>query len=581
MSELGLWLLKIRVGISAFFGVIIRKLALVMLKRLHINNYALIEEVDVSFPGHLTIVTGETGAGKSIFLEALSVVLGARADVSALQDKTKKCIVEAEFAIADYHLEDFFSANELDYEAVSILRREINPEGKSRAFINDSPVSLSLLKQLAEKLVDIHSQHQTLLLNETAFQFDIVDAFAGTTALFSQYKKQYALIARKKKELADLEAQELQARKDLDYYQYLFNELEESQLKGGEMKQLEEESAMLENAELIKSTLMRSAGLINADETNLLSYLSQLKTQLQQLVKFGDAYKEFGDRVNSLYLEAKDLANELENAEAKVIFDPSRLNEVNTALDRLNRLLKKHNVSSEEELLVIRNGISEKLQQFGSLESAIEKIKKELTVLLKEQAKLAGDLSSKRKACAPAIEKEVKQLLNELAMPNAVFKIEIAALPEAGASGTDSLRFLFAANKGGEPKELHKVASGGELSRLMLSLKSLLATKKALPTIVFDEIDTGVSGDVADRIGQVLQRTGTRMQVIVITHLPQIASKGSFHLFVYKKDEKNKTKSFIKTLSKDERIVEIAKMLSTGKPTESAIKNAQDLLGHN
>ncbi|MGZ4037391.1 MAG: DNA repair protein RecN [Bacteroidia bacterium] len=552
-----------------------------MLKRLHINNYALIEEVNVAFPDHLTIVTGETGAGKSIFLEALSLVLGARADVNTLQDKTRKCIVEAEFLIGNYHLEDFFTANELDYEASSILRREINPEGKSRAFINDSPVSLTLLKQLGEKLVDVHSQHQTLLLNETSFQFDVVDSFAGTQALFTQYKKHYAAISKTRKELADLEAQELQAKKDLDYYQYLFNELEESRLKPGELKQLEEESATLENAESIKSTLLRSSNLISADETNLLSYLSQLKLQLQQLGKFGDTYKALGERVNSLYIEAKDLGNELENAEANVIYDPNRLNEVNTALDTLNRLLKKHNVNSEEELIAIKAGIEEKLRQFGSLEHAIEKIKKELSRLSKEQLDIAADLSAKRKACIAGIEKEVKQHLNELAMPNAIFKIELTRLPEPGPAGSDTLRFLFAANKGNDPKELHKVASGGELSRLMLSLKSLLATKKALPTIIFDEIDTGVSGDVADKIVQILLRTGSKMQVIVITHLPQIASKGSFHLFVYKQDEKNKTKSYIKTLSKDERIVEIAKMLSTGKPTESAIKNAQDLLGRN
>ena len=552
-----------------------------MLKRLHISNYALIEEVEVTFPGNLAIVTGETGAGKSIFLDALSLVLGSRADLSSLQDKTKKCIVEAEFSIGNYGLKNLFTENEIDYEEQTILRREINPEGKSRAFINDSPVGLTLLKQLGEKLVDVHSQHQTLMLNETNFQFDVVDSFAGTQTLFLQYKKQFSALNKTKKELTELLAQELQAKKDLDYYQYLFNELEEANLKNGELKQFEEESATLENAEYIKSALLKSANLINDGEVNMLSYLTQIKQQLVQLSKFGDSYKALSERANSLYIEAKDLANELEGSENKVVFEPKRLEEINSHLDKLNRLLKKHNVNSEEDLLKIKTDIEFKLLQFGSLETEIEKTKKELGVLSKEVVKIAGDLSEKRKACVSGIEKEVKQMLNELSMPNANFKIEMNSLPEPLANGFDALRFLFSANKGNDFKELHKVASGGELSRLMLSLKALLATKKSLPTIIFDEIDTGVSGDVADKIGQILVRMGNKMQVISITHLPQIASKGSFHLFVYKQDEKNKTKSYIKSLNKDERIVEIAKMLSTGKPTESAIKNAQDLLSQN
>ncbi len=552
-----------------------------MLKRLHISNYALIEEVEVNFPNNLAIVTGETGAGKSIFLDALSLVLGTRADVTALQDKTKKCIVEAEFIIGNYGLKNLFTENEIDYEDHTILRREINPEGKSRAFINDTPVGLTLLKQLGEKLVDVHSQHQTLLLNETNFQFDVIDSFAETQTLFSQYKKQFVTLGKKKKDLAELEAQELQAKKDLDYYQYLFNELEEANLKNGELKQLEEESATLENAEAIKSALLRSANLIHDGEVNMLSYLTQIKQQLAQLSKFGDSYKALSERANSLYIEAKDLANELEDSESKVVFEPKRLEEINTQLDRLNRLLKKHNVNNEEDLVKIKTDIEDKLQQFGSLETEIEKTKKEIAVLNKEVIKIATELSTKRRACVSGIEKDVKQMLNELSMPNANFKIEISELPEPAVNGFDTLRFLFAANKGTDFKELHKVASGGELSRLMLSLKALLANKKALPTIIFDEIDTGVSGDVADKIGQILVRMGNKMQVISITHLPQIASKGSFHLFVYKQDEKNKTKSYIKSLNKDERIVEIAKMLSTGKPTESAIKNALDLLSQN
>jgi DNA repair protein RecN (Recombination protein N) len=552
-----------------------------MLKRLHISNYALIEQVNVTFPSRLTVVTGETGAGKSIFLEALSLVLGERADVNSLHDKTKKCIIEAEFDISGYKLKEFFKTHELDYEEQTILRREINPEGKSRGFINDSPASIQLLKQLGEKLVDIHSQHETLMLNESSFRFEAIDAFAGSQDLLNKYREQYFLSLSKRKLLAELQQKELQAKKDLDYYQFLFTELEEANVKNGELKILEEESSTLENAELIKSGLLRSAAIINEGETNLLSGLSQIKQQLQQLVKFSEVYKTFSERVNSLYIEAKELASDLEDAESNIVFNTARLEEVNTQLDKLNRLLKKHGVTSEEELLKIKSDIEEKLQQFGSLENDIEKLNRELVTLSKELERLSAELSGRRKNCTNQIETDIKKTLTSLSMPNAVFKIEVSPLNDFGPYGTDQVKFLFSANKGNEFRELHKVASGGELSRLMLSLKSLLASKKSLPTIIFDEIDTGVSGDVADKIGQILTKMSQSMQVISITHLPQIASKGNFHLFVYKEDRKEKTISFIKELSADERVVEIAKMLSTGTPTSSAIKNAKDLLNAN
>jgi DNA repair protein RecN (Recombination protein N) len=552
-----------------------------MLKRLHISNYALIEQVNVNFPDKLIVVTGETGAGKSIFLQALSLVLGERADLGVLQDKSKKCIIEAEFDISAYKLRDFFKTHELDYEGHTILRREISPEGKSRAFINDTPSGISVLKELGEKLVDIHSQHETLMLSDSSFRFETLDAYSDNQTLCLDYKTKFQLWQTKKKQLSELQAQELQAKKDLDYYQFLFSELEESSLKPGEIKELENESSTLENAETIKSSLLRSVSLINDGESNLLSGLTQIKQQLLQLTKFSETYKAFSERANALYVEAKELAADLDDAESKVVFDITRLEDVNSKLDKLNRLLKKHNVRSEEELLQIKNDIESKLQQFGSLENEIAKTEKEITSLTKELEKLSGELSSKRKKSVPKIELEVKKLLGELSMPNAVFKIEINPLPDFGLHGTDQVNFLFSANKGNDFRELHKVASGGELSRLMLSLKSLLASKKSLPTIIFDEIDTGVSGDVADRIGQILNRMAENMQVISITHLPQIASKGNFHLFVYKEDKKDKTISYIKELKKDERVVEIAKMLSTGTPTQSAIKNAKDLLNVN
>lgn len=552
-----------------------------MLKKLNISNYALIEEVKVNFPVNLAIVTGETGAGKSIFLEALSLVLGARADVGVLQDKKKKCVVEAEFELKNYKLNDFFESNELDYEDVSILRREINPEGKSRAFINDTPVNLTVLKQLGEKLVDVHSQHETLMLNESVFQFDVIDSVAGTITLFQQYKKQFANFNQKKKQLLLLEEQEAQAKKDLDYYQFLFSELEEISFESGDLKKLEEESSSLENAENIKSGLLKSAALISEEESNILSALALVKQQLNQLSKFGDTYKTLFEKANGLYLELKEFSNDILDTESKINYNPAKLEEINSKLDKLNRLLKKHNAKSEDDLIQIKSEIEEKLQKFGSLETEIEKTKKELEVLKKDLQQIASDLNKKRSASISSLEKEIKSILSNLSMPNANFKVELELVNEFNTYGLNQIKFLFSANKGGDFKELHKVASGGELSRLMLSIKSIMAAKKSLPTIIFDEIDTGVSGDVADKIGQILVNMSERMQVISITHLPQIASKGQFHLFVYKNDQKDKTISHIKQLSKDERVVEIAKMLSTSNPSASAIKNAQDLLNQN
>jgi len=549
-----------------------------MLKQLRIQNFALIEHTEVDLAKGFTVITGETGAGKSILLGALALALGDRADVSSLHDKTKKCIIEAQFDIKAYQLKSFFEDNELDYEALSTLRREITPEGKSRAFVNDTPVTLTVLKELGEHLLDIHSQHQTLLLRETNFQFGLVDAFAGTTSLSADYKKQYRQLSKARKELDELIQQEQQARKDLDYFQFQFTELEEATIKDGELKLLEEESETLENAEFIKASLGKAAGAINDGEENLLSGLSLVKQQLQGIAKFSTHFAELFERINSAYIELKELSGDLERAEEDVVYNPERLQEVNTQLDKLNRLLKKHNVATETELLAVKDQIEARLQQFSSLGHEIETLTKEIAAITKQCQALATELSAKRRAAIPAIEDNIKTMLGNLSMPNAQFKIELGALESFGANGLDQVRFLFTANKGGEFKELHKAASGGELSRLMLCLKALLAKHTELPTIIFDEIDTGVSGDVADKIGIILNEMGRRMQVISITHLPQIAGKGNYHLYVYKADTADKTVSNIKALNKAERVEEIAKMLSTGKPTEAAIRNAKELL---
>ena len=537
--------------------------------------------MDVTFPGNLTVITGETGAGKSIFLEALGLALGKRADVSALQNKSKKCVIEAEFDASALDLSAFFAENELDFEKDVILRREISAEGKSRSFLNDTPVSLAVLKLLAEKIIDIHSQHQTLLLNQSNFQLEIVDAFAEALDLYKNYRSDFQKLNRLNSTLKQLQEQESQARKELDYYQFLFNELQETEIKPGSLKELEEESLALENAETIKTSLLNVANAINGGDANILHTLAQLKQQLQSISKYGSAYAEYLNRLNSAYVELKELANDLEDAESDVTFDPQKLEQVNSNLDKLNRLLKKHGVTTEEDLLKTKEGIEDKLSQFSSLETQIQKINSEITALKKSCAKQATELSSLRKKAVSGIETKVKELLSDLSIPNAQFKIEINNLPELSLTGFDQVQFLFSANKGAPLNDLSKTASGGELSRLMLSLKALLATKKELPTIIFDEIDTGVSGDVADKIGTILSRMGKSMQVITITHLPQIACKGSHHLFVYKKDDEERTSSFIRELDKEGRITEIAKMLSTGNPSQSALKNAKELLSMN
>lgn len=532
----------------------------------------------MSFDKGLTVITGETGAGKSILLGALELALGGRADASSLHDKTKKCIIEAQFSIKPYGLAPFFDEHELDYEDLSTLRREITPEGKSRAFINDTPVTLSVLKSLGESLIDIHSQHQALLLKETGFQFGLVDAFAAAGDHFEAYQKQYRQLQKSVKTLEDLQQQEQQARKDLDYYQFQFTELEEAGLKEGELKQLEEESETLENAEFIKSNLAKTASAITAGDENLLSALAQARQQLQGISKFSKTFAGLHERLNSTYIELKELASDIEHAEEDVVYDPARLQEVNAQLDRINHLLRKHGVGSETALMQVKDELEAKLSQFSSLENSIGKLSKEIAVLEKQCRTMATELSGKRRAAVPQIESNIKAMLQSLSMPNAQFKIELKQLDTCGPNGIDTVQFLFTANKGADFKELHKVASGGELSRLMLCLKDQLAKRTALPTIIFDEIDTGVSGDVADKIGTILNDMGQSMQVISITHLPQIASKGNNHLYVYKADTSSKTISNIRVLNKADRIDEIAKMLSTGKPTEAAIKNAKELL---
>ncbi|MCA0429772.1 MAG: DNA repair protein RecN [Bacteroidetes bacterium] len=549
-----------------------------MLKRLYINNFALINEMDVSFPSDLTVITGETGAGKSIFLEALGLVLGNRADVSVLQSKAKKCIIEAEFDINKINLKSFFNENELDEDETLILRREINAEGKSRNFLNDSPVSLNALKQLSSFLIDIHSQHQTLLLNQTNFQIELLDVFAESTSDCNTYKKNYTQLKNWENEFETLQQQETQAKKEIDYLQFLFNELNNIEIKNGNLLKLETESKLLENAEFIKTNLTECYNQLSVNEHSIIQQLNSVKSILNTISKYNTVYADFNTRVNSVYIELKELVNELENAEEEIEYNPSKLAIINEQLDQLNRLLKKHNVKSEEELNKVKEEIETKLKNFQSIESALSKLTNQIKTQEQICLQQATLISEKREKATRKIEQMVKTMLNDLSMPNAEFKIEVLKLNSLTKTGIDEVSFMFSANKGSKLNPLHKVASGGELSRLMLSLKALLATKKQLATIIFDEVDTGVSGDVANKMGLILESMSKNLQVITITHLPQMASKGNHHLFVYKKDDDEKTSSFIKELSPAERIAEIAKMLSSGNPSNAAIKNAKELL---
>lgn len=549
-----------------------------MLQHLSVQNYALIDHLEIDFSDGLTIITGETGAGKSILLGALGLVAGNRADAQSLQDKEKKCVIEAIFNIKEYALKSFFDAQELDYEVTTTIRREINPEGKSRAFINDTPVTLSLLKELTERLIDIHSQHQTLTLNGNEFQLSVVDAFAGHTELLKQYQSDFKQFKQIEKTLNDLNEREAQAKKDLDYFQFQFNELEAADLKPGKQVEWEQELEALNNAEDIKLNLSKAVHALSGGEQNLLSSLSEIKHILTPLARFKTELDDLSTRVNSAYIELKDISNELETSEQDVVYDPKLIEVLSTRLDAIYRLQQKHQVKTIEELILIKEEINAKLLDFGSLESEIEKTKKQLHEYTNTLTTISKKISANRKKVISKIEKDLSSLLSSLSMPNAQLKIEHTELPAFTANGTDKVSFLFSANKGSEFKELNKVASGGELSRLMLSIKSSLAKLTALPTIIFDEIDTGVSGDVADKIGIIMNQMAESIQVITITHLPQIASKGGSHLFVYKSDKNNKTYSSIKKLTADERIQEVAKMLSTGNPTAAAINNAKELL---
>jgi DNA repair protein RecN (Recombination protein N) len=549
-----------------------------MLQKLSISNYALIDNLEISFDAGLNILTGETGAGKSIILGALSLILGQRAESRYFFNQQKKCVIEGTFKIGDFHLKTFFEDNDLDYEAETVLRREISADGKSRSFVNDTPVNLNSMKLLGEKLIDIHSQHATMEINDPEFQLLVVDSVAKHPDLLSEYQTKFRAYKKSTTKLQQLIEESDKAKADLDYYQFQFDELEKAGLAPDEQEQLEQELYALNNAEEIKRNLLGANYLMQDSDTAALVQLREAGQQLGSLTKFNPQIEELQERLNSAIIELKDIAAEIENIEQRTHTNESRAADVNTRLSSIYNLQKKHRVNTNVELLALQDELSDKIQQAVFGDEMIEKLQQQLSADKKELEQLAGQLNANRLKAIPTIEAQVLQTLAEMGMANSALKIELTAATELTKNGTDVVRFLFSANKGHALAEMSKVASGGELSRLMLSIKSLIAKNTALPTIIFDEIDTGVSGEVANKVGQIMEQLAANLQVITITHLPQIASKGQSHYFVYKDDEADTTRTRIKQLNADERILEIAKMLSGDKPGESALQNARELL---
>jgi len=549
-----------------------------MLKNILIRNYALIDELEIDLAKGLTIITGETGAGKSILLGALGLLMGDRADVTALYDTSKKCLVEGTFNLKDYDLKEFFLVHDLEYDVEIIIRREVNPEGKSRAFINDSPVTISVLKLISSRLIDVHAQHETLHLNEAAFQLHALDAVAETSELVAAYKLKFRLFKKNSDQLQSLKEQELKDKKELDYFNFQFNELDTAQLLPGQQAVLEAELETFENAEFIKGGLSNAYFVLAGADKSLIDALTEVKNTLAQLAKFNPTIATLSERVQSSHIELKDIASELEAIEGNIVHDPKKADIVQEKLDVIYRLQQKHNVKTIDELIILRTDLEQKIAAIGSLEEQIKKLAMELETVQKHLADLAGKLTKKRAAAAPLFSKSVKETLTQLGMANAELNISLEQLKEYKETGLDKVTFLFSANKGSDAQPLSKVASGGELSRFMLSLKSLLAKHTALPTIIFDEIDAGISGDIAAKTGSILEKMAATMQVITITHLPQVACKGKTHLFVYKQEQGKRTVTRIKQLNKEERVEEIAKMLSAGKVGDAALRNAKELL---
>lgn len=552
-----------------------------MLKQLYINNFTLIDTLDIQLNPGFSVITGETGAGKSIILGAINLLLGQRADTKCIKQNTRKCIIEAHFDISRYAMQPFFNENGIDYDADDcILRREISPTGKSRAFINDTPVSLTVIRSLGGQLIDIHSQHQNLLLNEDNFQLDVVDIIADDRPLLEQYKSRFTEYKAVMKELKRLKEEAVENKKNEDFMRFQLKELTDAELRHGMQEELEQESDMLSHVEEIKSALYNVESLLgeSSGEDGITDKLKEAVRSLENITEIYPETKSMAERLDSCYIELKDILQEISSSTANIDFDPQRLETVNTMLDKIYSLEKKHCVSTVEDLLSIQAGLESKLNKIDNGDDEIAAMLENEQQLAKECGSLAEKLTKARLEAAKAIECEIPQRLIQLGIPNVRFAVKLEQ-KELGPDGRDRASFLFSANTSTQMQPVAQVASGGEIARVMLSLKAMISGAVKLPTIIFDEIDTGVSGKVAEKMAEIMQEMGhSERQVISITHLPQIAAKGSTHYKVYKEEGENGTTSKMRTLTSDERITEIAQMLSGSEITEAAISNAKELL---
>ena len=549
-----------------------------MLKQLQISNYALIDELSVRFETGFSVITGETGAGKSILLGALGFAMGDRTDTGVLYDKDKKCIVEAQFELTDEMLKPLFEAYDLDFDTECIFRRELSPQKKTRAFINDTPVSLQTMKDIGSRLVDIHSQHDSLLLTDAGFQLRLLDDIAQNGTLLSEYTSEYAQYNALKRKLNELREMASKNTAENDYLKFQLEELDKAQLKEGEYADIEQTLSVMENAEEIKSLLVTANSLMDDSDNALLGQFNSLSSTLQRMQHLMPDTENLAERINNLKVELKDIAYDLRRKEDEIQFDDGMLQSLQERYDLLNRLVMKHHVQEPDMLIALRDSLREKVDAFENIDEAIsqtESILKESEKRLTQQAKALHD---RRCKAAKVFDEKVTALVRQLAMPFASFQVEVASQEQFSNMGCDSIRFLFSANKGIAPDDLRRVASGGELSRLMLSIKSAVSSYNYIPTLIFDEIDTGVSGEVAARIGDIMRQMGSTLQLISITHLPQVASQAAHHFFIYKDNSGTRSQSHIRLLTNEERINEIAKMLSNDKVTPEALRAAEVLI---
>ena len=550
-----------------------------MLRSLYIQNYALIEKLDIRFDSGFSVITGETGAGKSIILGAIGLLLGQRADVKSIRKGATKCVIEAHFDVSAYGMKPFFEANELEYEDECILRRELYASGKSRAFINDTPASLAQMKELGELLIDVHSQHQNLLLNKEGFQLNVLDLLAHDEAELAAYQKLYNDWRQARQDLEALVARAEQSRADEDYIRFQLEQLEEANLTDGEQEELEQEAEMLTHAEDIKAGLYRAGQALNADEGGVLEALKDCQNTMMGLRSVFAPAGELADRLDSVYIELKDISQEVADKEEEVEFNPARLDEVNARLNLIYSLQQKHRVDTVKALLSLQESYALQLSAITSSDEDIARLEAQVKELFSQVTAQAQVLTEARTRAALEVERQMAARLVPLGMPNVRFQVEMGVRKEPGGHGADTVNFLFSANKNGVLQNISSVASGGEIARVMLSVKAMIAGAVKLPTIVFDEIDTGVSGEIADRMADIMQEMGDNdRQVISITHLPQIAARGRAHYKVYKEDNEVETNSHIRRLTDDERVEELAHMLSGATLTEAALNNARALL---